>query len=102
MTGSEPLPGRHALVTGALSGVRLVSRTTGPMDQSVAATRNSVGVARSVVLEVRDSDALPSLVEQVVDVAGVDVMVNAAGLERPARFLDGAPTLASLARRSSL
>ena len=50
MTGSEPLPGRHALVTGALSGVRLVSRTTGPMDQSAAATRNSVGVARSVVL----------------------------------------------------
>ncbi len=46
MTGSEPLPGRHALVTGALSGVRLVSRTSGPMDQSVFATRNSVGVAR--------------------------------------------------------
>ncbi len=88
MTGSEPL--------------HLVGRTTGPMDQSGAAIRDSVGVARSVVLEVRDSDALPSLVEQVVDVGGVDVMVNAAGLERPARFLDGAPTLVSMARRSSL
>ncbi len=88
MTGSEPL--------------HLVGRTTGPMDQSVAAVRDSVGVARSVVLEVRDSDAFASLVEQVVDAARLDIMVNAAGLERPARILDGAPTLVSTAPRSSL
>lgn len=54
MTGSESLPGRHALVTGALSGVRLVNRTTGSMDQPVAAIRDSVGVARSVVLAEND------------------------------------------------
>jgi NAD(P)-dependent dehydrogenase (short-subunit alcohol dehydrogenase family) len=100
----RPLRGRTALVTGGSSGigraigerlaldgasVHLVGRTAAAMDQTVAAIRDDGGVARSVVLDVRDSEALEALIDRVADEEGLDVMVNAAGLEHGGPILDG-------------
>jgi NADP-dependent 3-hydroxy acid dehydrogenase YdfG len=95
MTSGSTMRGRTAIVTGASSGigravaerlgaagsaVHLVGRTADPMAASVARIKAAGGDATATVLDLRDSDALSELVGRVADEAGLDIMVNNAGI----------------------
>ncbi len=99
-TPSQRLDQRRALVTGAGRGIGMaaaaalaqagahvvVAARTGPEIESVAAQiRNEGGSAEPLVLDVTDLAAVRTAIERQ---APFDVLVNNAGTNRPAPFLD--------------
>lgn len=104
MSVEVSLQGKTAVVTGASSGigraiaegigragarVYLGGRTEAAMEESRARIEEEGGKADVVVLDVRDADALRSLVDQAADETGrLDVMVNNAGLSYPGPIAD--------------
>jgi 7-alpha-hydroxysteroid dehydrogenase len=98
------LDGKVALVTGAGRGigagiahgfveagaaVAVVARTKSDVDQVAADIAATRGQALSLVADVTNLDALPALIERVVDTfGGLDILVNNAGGEISPPFLD--------------
>ena len=75
---------------GAGARVYLVGRTVEPMEGTVARIAEAGGKAEAVSIDVRDSDALRSVIERAASDAGrLDIMVNNAGLGHPGAILDG-------------
>jgi NADP-dependent 3-hydroxy acid dehydrogenase YdfG len=107
MSPAQPLSGRTAIVTGASSGigravaeklggagahVYLAGRTRAAMEQSAKRIEAAGGRASVAVVDVREPDAVPELVETAVRETGrLDVMVNNAGLSYPTPIVDGDP-----------
>jgi NAD(P)-dependent dehydrogenase (short-subunit alcohol dehydrogenase family) len=99
-TPSLRLDGRRALVTGAGRGlglaaaaalaeagahVTLAARSAGELDQAAAAIRTAGGNADSLPLDVSDLDAVEDAIARTDP---FDVLINNAGTNRPAHFLD--------------
>lgn len=99
-TPSFRLDGRRALVTGAGRGIGraaavalaeagaqvvLVSRSAAELEQVAGAIRAAGGAAEALVLDVADVAATRDAIEAA---APFDVLVNNAGTNRPAPFLD--------------
>jgi NADP-dependent 3-hydroxy acid dehydrogenase YdfG len=101
------LAGRTAVVTGASSGIGLAivkrfaaagayvflaGRTAGPMEQTKLAIEDAGGKAEVVTADLRDPQAVQSLVDVAVERTGrLDIMVNNAGLEFPSSIIEGSP-----------
>lgn len=99
-TPSFRLDGRRALITGASRGIGhaaavaladagaevvLAARNGAELDKCVAAIRQTGGVAHTRVLDVLDLDAVQYALESA---APFDILVNSAGINKPARFID--------------
>lgn len=102
-TPSFRLDGKHALVTGASSGiglgaaaalaeagaaVTLVARRKGELDAATAAIKAAGGQADYQVLDITDIEATARLV---ADEGPFDVLVNSAGLARHAPAIETRP-----------
>jgi NADP-dependent 3-hydroxy acid dehydrogenase YdfG len=107
MTTSKPLEGRTAIVTGASSGIgRAISehladagahvflsgRTASSMEDCKKHIEENGGHASVITADVRDVAQVRGLVDTAVQATGrLDIMVNNAGLEYPARIMEGDP-----------
>ncbi len=107
MTTSKPLEGRTAIVTGASSGIgRAISehladagahvflsgRTASSMGDCKKHIEENGGHASVITADVRDVAQVRGLVDTAVQATGrLDIMVNNAGLEYPARIMEGDP-----------
>lgn len=105
MPVTAALEGKTAVVTGASSGIGraiaerlgtsgarvfLVGRTAEPMEASKARIEEAGGKADVAVFDVRDPDAVHSLIDRAAEETGrLDVMVNSAGLSYPGPILEG-------------
>jgi NADP-dependent 3-hydroxy acid dehydrogenase YdfG len=104
---SAPLSGKTAIVTGASNGigraiaerlgseeacVYLIGRTVPPMEESAERIARAGGTAHVVNLDVRDLDAIRSLIDRATDETGrLDIMVNNAALDYRGSIVDGDP-----------
>ena len=107
MSQLKLLEGQTAIVTGASSGigraiaehlgnagahVYLTGRTTELMNESKANIEQQGGKAEVVTADVRDIAQVQAFVAEAVKLTGrLDIMINNAGLEFPAKILDGEP-----------
>ena len=107
MSDSKPLAGKTAIVTGASSGigraiaehlggagahVYLTGRTESLMDESKTHIEQQGGKAEVVTADIRDVTQVQDLINQAVESTGrLDIMVNNAGLEFPAKIMQGDP-----------
>jgi len=107
MSDSKPLAGKTAIVTGASSGigraiaeqlggagahVYLTGRTESLMDECKTHIEQQGGKAEVVTADIRDVTQVQDLINQAVESTGrLDIMVNNAGLEFPAKIMQGDP-----------
>ena len=107
MSDSKPLAGQTAIVTGASSGigraiaehlgdagahVYLTGRTASLMDECKKHIEQQGGKAEVVTADIRDITQVQDLINQAVESTGrLDIMVNNAGLEFPAKIMQGDP-----------
>jgi len=107
MTVTADLAGRSAVVTGASSGIGraiaehlggagahvvLSGRTESAMKEAADRITEAGGRAQVVVADVRDPEAVRSLVDTAVAATGrLDIMVNNAGLSHPEPILRSDP-----------
>ncbi|MDG1204072.1 MAG: SDR family oxidoreductase [Pseudomonadales bacterium] len=107
MSNSKPLAGKTAIVTGASSGIGraiaihlagagahvfLTGRTTELMDECKVHIEKVGGKADVVTADIRDITQVQDLIEQAIESTGrLDIMVNNAGLEYPAKIMQGDP-----------
>ena len=107
MPDSKPLSGQVAIVTGASSGIGraiaehlgragahiyLAGRTARLLEECKASIEQEGGTADTVVGDIRDIKQVQDLVNQAAAAKGrLDIMVNNAGLEFPAKIMDGDP-----------
>jgi NAD(P)-dependent dehydrogenase (short-subunit alcohol dehydrogenase family) len=99
-TPSQRLDGRRALVTGAGRGIGLAcaaalaqagahvvlaARTAAQVDEAAESIRRDGGSAESIALDITD---LRTATERIGELEPFDVLVNNAGTNRPATFLD--------------
>ena len=107
MSDSKPLAGKTAIVTGASSGigraiaehlggagarVYLTGRTESLMGECKTHIEQQGGKAEVVTADIRDVTQVQDLINQAVESTGrLDIMVNNAGLEFPAKIMQGDP-----------
>lgn len=107
MPDSTPLAGKTAIVTGASSGIGraiaqtlgeagahvfLTGRTTSLMEACKRQIEDQGGKASVITADIRDIHQVQALIDQAVELTGqVDIMVNNAGLEFPAKIMDADP-----------
>ena len=107
MSDPKPLAGQTAIVTGASSGigraiaeqlgaagahVYLTGRTESLMGECKTHIEQQGGKAEVVTADIRNVTQVQDLINQAVESTGrLDIMVNNAGLEFPAKIMQGDP-----------